>query len=182
MQTFGPYSLCAVVQCPDGVVQVYPISKCVPKCWTLRDRGCDRRLEEVHGYNIDFCAAVKWWVYYPRLWTFLRPDALAPLDWVPGSRSCLIARDSVCTLHHARANSALHFHFHIQPANSRTPLPLTSTTCIAEIGFAWPHLSYDLSLMLRGSGTCPRRVLVHKGNREIGLCFVRDFLGLPSNT
>lgn len=52
MQTPGPYSLCAVMQCPDGVVEVDAISERVTKRGPLGDGRCDRRLEEVHGVVI----------------------------------------------------------------------------------------------------------------------------------
>jgi hypothetical protein len=45
----GPYSLCAVVQRPDGVVDVYAVAEGVAPAWVpLRYRRSDSRLQEVH--------------------------------------------------------------------------------------------------------------------------------------
>jgi hypothetical protein len=52
MQALGPYSLCAVVQCPDGVVEVHAVTERVTKGRALRNGRGDCRLEEVHFCRI----------------------------------------------------------------------------------------------------------------------------------
>lgn len=53
LQIPGPYSLCAVVQSPDGVVQVDTIAKRVAKCRALGYGRGDGRLEKVHGCSVS---------------------------------------------------------------------------------------------------------------------------------
>jgi hypothetical protein len=45
----GPYSLCAVVQSPDGLVDIHTVAETVPECGPFGDGRGDGRLEEVHG-------------------------------------------------------------------------------------------------------------------------------------
>jgi hypothetical protein len=93
VQTPGPYSLCAVVQCPDRVVEVYAISERVTKSWPFGDRRRYRRFEKVHSHSLWPCAVVPVVELSqkdrPRM-----PACLCPTD-IRGS--CRSARDGAST-------------------------------------------------------------------------------------
>jgi hypothetical protein len=47
----GPYSLCAVIQSPYGLVDVHTVAETVPKCGPFGYGRRYSRLEEIHGFG-----------------------------------------------------------------------------------------------------------------------------------